>query len=269
MIDFHAHIYPDNLADGVIQKLVGAAFGNTGVKTGTDGTKADTLKYFKENGVEKFVVLNIATREKQHKNVNDFAIELDKEPEIISFGSVYPTSGSFEPELLRLKAAGIKGIKLHPEYQNFEVNDRRAFRVYEMCRDLDLIISFHAGYDLAYMDSLNCPAEKAREVVDNFPNNKFVFAHFGGYLIFDEVLEHLAGKNVYFDTAFVSLRDREYIPALNKIIKKHGAEKFLFGSDTPWMRVKNSIDLIDALALTAAEKDLIFDENAKNLLKII
>jgi predicted TIM-barrel fold metal-dependent hydrolase len=169
---------------------------------------------------------------------------------------------------LRLKAAGIKGIKLHPEYQDFEINDRRAFRVYEMCRDLDLIISFHAGYDLAYMNRLNCPSEKAREVADNFPNNKFVFAHFGGYMIFDKVLEYLAGTNVYIDTSFVSLRDKEYIPVINKIIKKHGAEKFLFGSDTPWMRVKNSIDFIDALDLNDAEKDLIFDKNAKNLLKI-
>jgi predicted TIM-barrel fold metal-dependent hydrolase len=268
MIDFHAHIYPDKLAGGVIQKLVAAA-GIADVTTATDGTKTDTLRYFKENGADKFVVLNIATREKQHKNVNDFAIELDKEPSIISFGSVYPTGDTFEAELLRLKAAGIKGIKLHPEYQDFEIDDRRAFRVYEMCRDLDLIISFHAGYDLAYMNRLNCPAEKAREVADNFPHNKFVFAHFGGYMIFDEVLEFLAGTNVYFDTAFVSLRDKEYIPVLNKIIKKHGAEKLLFGSDTPWMRVQNSIDLIDALDLTSDEKDLIFDKNARNLLGII
>ncbi|MDR2090551.1 MAG: amidohydrolase family protein [Clostridiales bacterium] len=268
MIDFHTHIYPDSLAKDVIQKLAAAAGFSVGKKTGADGTKAGTLRYFKENGVEKFVVLNIATREKQHKNVNDFAIALDKEPEIISFGSVYPTGDTFEPELLRLKAAGIKGIKLHPEYQDFEIDDPRAFRVYEMCRDLDLIISFHAGRDLAYMNRLNCPADKARRVADNFPKNKFVFAHFGGYLIFDGVLEHLAGRNVYFDTSFVSMNDKEYIPVINEMIKKHGAEKFLFGSDTPWMHVKNSIGFIDALDLNDYEKDLIFEKNAKNLLGI-
>ncbi|MDR1905415.1 MAG: amidohydrolase family protein [Clostridiales bacterium] len=267
MIDFHAHIYPDSLAGGVIQKL-GLAAGITGLMPSTDGTKTNTIKYFGENGVDKFVVLNIATREKQHKNVNDFAIELNKEPEIISFGSVYPTSDTFETELLRLKEAGIKGIKLHPEYQDFEINDKRAYRVYEMCRELDFIISFHAGYDLAYMHRLNCSAEKAREVVDDFPHNKFVFAHFGGYMIFDSVLEHLAGENVFFDTSFVSARDKEYIPVINKMINKHGAERFLFGSDTPWMHVKKSSEFIDMLDLSDSEKEKIFDKNAAELLGI-
>ncbi|MDR3293769.1 MAG: amidohydrolase family protein [Clostridiales bacterium] len=265
MIDFHAHIYPDALAAGVIHKL-GAAAAEIVCMPSTDATYTDTKRYFKENGIDKFVVLNIATREKQHKNVNDFAIALDQDPDIISFGSVYPTGDTFEPELLRLKAAGIKGIKLHPEYQDFAVNDRRAFRVYEMCRDLDLIISFHAGYDLAYMHRLNCPADAARDVVNNFPKNKFVFAHFGGYRIFDAVNEYLAGQNCYFDTSFVSEHEREFIPAINKMIKKHGAEGFLFGSDTPWMHVKKSIEFIDMLDLTDREKELIFDGNARALL---
>ncbi|MDR2046623.1 MAG: amidohydrolase family protein [Clostridiales bacterium] len=265
MIDFHSHIYPDHLAAGVIAKLTDVAGINKPV---TDGTKTDTLRYFKENGVDKFVVLNIATKEKQHKNVNDFAIELDKEPAIVSFGSVYPTGDAFEEELLRLKAAGIKGIKLHPEYQDFEVDDRRAFRVYGMCAELGLIVSFHAGYDFAYMHRLNCPAEKARKIVNAFPTGKFVFAHFGGYRIFDAVTEHLAGSNAYVDTSFVSLDDREFIPVINRMIKKHGAEKFLFGSDTPWMHVAESERFIDALDLTDREKEMIFDGNARELLRL-
>ncbi|MDR3262852.1 MAG: amidohydrolase family protein [Clostridiales bacterium] len=267
MIDFHAHIYPDSLAGGVIEKLAAAA-GIDGVKPATDGTKVCTVKYFKDNNVDKYVILNIATREKQHKNVNDFAIALNGEPDIISFGSVYPTGDTFEPELIRLKQAGIKGIKLHPEYQDFEINDKRAFRVYDMCRELDLMISFHAGYDLAYMHRLNCPPDKAREVVKNFPHNTFIFAHFGGYMVFDGVLEYLAGEHCYIDTSFVSASEKAHIGVINKIIKKHGAEKFLFGSDTPWMHVKKSAEFIDMLDLTDGEKEMIFDTNAKRLLKL-
>ncbi|MDR1939549.1 MAG: amidohydrolase family protein [Clostridiales bacterium] len=265
MIDFHAHIYPDALAAGVLQKL-GAAAGEVVVEPSTDGTKAGTVEYFRQNGVDRFVVLNIATREKQHKNVNDFAIALSAEPDIISFGSVYPTGDNFEPELLRLKAAGIKGIKLHPEYQDFEIDDERAFRVYDMCRSLGLMISFHSGYDLAYMHRLNCPPDKVKKVIRLFPNCTFIFAHFGGYRVFDGVLESFAGENCFIDTSFVSLFDREYLPVLNKIIKKHGAERMLFGSDTPWMHVKKSIELIDSLDLTDGEKDKIFDKNARALL---
>ena len=264
MIDFHAHIYPDSLAPKIIEKLGAVA----AVEPSTDGTKESALSYFRKNGVDKFVVLNIATNEKQQKNVNDFAIALDKEPEIISFGSVYPTGDTFEPELRRLKAAGIKGIKLHPEYQDFEIDDRRACRVYEACGELGLIISFHSGYDLAYMHRLNCPADKARRIVGDFPKNIFVFAHFGGYRIFPEVLKYLAGENCYFDTSFVSRADSEFYPVLKNIVKKHGADRLLFGSDTPWMYVEESVRLIESLDIKDADKERIFDTNARRLLRL-
>jgi predicted TIM-barrel fold metal-dependent hydrolase len=255
-------MFPDALAARVLGKLAGAS-GNVPC---TDGTRDGTMAYLKSNGVDKAVVLNIATNERQQRNVNDFAISLAADPDIIPFGSVYPLGASFEDELYRLHAAGIKGIKLHPEYQDFEVNDKRVFKVYEICGALGLIISFHAGYDNAYLHRMNCPPRGSREIAESFPNNKFVFAHMGGDGVFEDVYEYLAGTACQFDTGFIGKKGIACKALMSRIIKKHGAEKILFATDTPWMSVRESVDVVDSLDITAAEKDLIFDTNARELL---
>ena len=55
---------------------------------------------------------------------------------------------------------------------------------------------------------------------------------------------------------------------MRKIIKKHGAEKILFGSDFPWHLPSQEIDLINSLELSASDKELILGGNAERLLGI-
>ena len=132
IIDFHTHCFPDKIAKQTIEKL---SFVSGGLIPQTDGTRDSLLHLMDTDKVEKSVVLSIATNEKQQKNVNDFAISL-KSDRLIPFGSVYPFSENWEEELEKLKAHGVKGIKLHPDYQQFFVDDERLFPIYKKIEKL-------------------------------------------------------------------------------------------------------------------------------------
>mgnify|MGYP003289899254 CR=1 FL=1 len=123
IIDFHTHCFPEKIAKNTIEKL---SFVSGGLIPQTDGTKDSLLYLMSKDSVDKSVVLSIATNANQQKNVNDFAVSLKSE-KLVPFGSVYPFSEDWEEELERLKNNGIKGIKLHPDYQQFFVDDERIF----------------------------------------------------------------------------------------------------------------------------------------------
>ena len=143
IIDFHTHCFPEKIAKNTIEKL---SFVSGGLIPQTDGTKESLLYLMHKDGVEKSVALSIATNANQQTNVNDFAISLKSE-KIIPFGSVFPFSDDWESELERLKENGIKGIKLHPDYHQFFVDDERIFPLYKKIEKLGFILVFHAGED--------------------------------------------------------------------------------------------------------------------------
>ncbi len=261
LIDFHTHAFPDKIAERAILTLADKAK----LPYFTIGTVSDTDEKMKDWGVDLRVMLSIATNPKQQTNVNNFAIEVNGRDNVVAFGSVHPKSENALEELERLKAAGLRGIKLHPEYQDFDIDDESVYPIYEKCISLGLIITFHTGRDMAYLDSLRASPDRILRVADRFPDGKFVLAHFGSSLMEDEVLSKLAGKVPYYmDTAFsAGYIDPDIALA---IIRKHGADKILFASDCPWASSKVTFDFINSLRLSQEEKDKIFFENAVNLL---
>ncbi len=140
IIDFHVHTFPDKLAPRVIPKLSEAA----GIEPQTDGTINDTLEKMKEWGVDRAVILNIATAPTQQNTINSVAAENNHLP-LYTFGSVHPDGEDKISELKRIKELGLYGIKMHPEYQQFYVDDEKALPIYEECSALGLPIVFHAG----------------------------------------------------------------------------------------------------------------------------
>ncbi len=259
IIDFHTHAFPDKIAMGAIETLAAKAH----IPAYTNGTVSDTDKKMKEWNVDKRVMLSIATNPGQQRNVNNFAIETNSDS-VIAFGSVHPDAPDALVELERIKSAGLKGVKFHPEYQNFYIDDKKMFPLYDACRSLGLVMVFHAGMDLGFAGSLKAPPHRSKNVIKSFPGAKIVFAHMGGASMSDEVLDELAGMDCLFDTAF-SIYDLKKETA-EKIISKHGAEKILFGSDCPWERSCDSLEYVDSLAISADKKELIYSKNAIRLL---
>lgn len=228
------------------------------------GSVASLLELQKKDGVDYSVVLNIATNPKQQRNVNDFAISLKETEGIIPFGSVHHDSPEALEELERLCENGIKGVKLHPDYQGFFVDDEKMFPIYEKIGELGLITVFHCGFDIGYPEPVHCPPEKLAKVLPYFDGAPVVAAHFGGLCARPETLEHLCGKNVYLDTAYCY---GMLTPRMAKeLIDLHGADKILFGSDAPWNAPWQDIDLVKCFNLSKEDEKAVLCENARKLL---
>lgn len=257
--DMHTHAFPDKIALGAVKTLAAKA----NIPPYTNGTLSDTDEKMREWGIDRRVMLSIATNPRQQHNVNSFAIETNSDT-VIAFGSVHPNAPDALDELGRIHEAGLVGVKLHPEYQDFYIDDKRLFPIYDKCSELGLITVFHAGLDLGFKTEPKATPKRCKSLLENFPKAKFIFAHMGGASMSDEVLEYLAGKNCWFDTAF-SRYDLKKETA-EKIISRHGAEKILFGSDCPWERACDSVEYIDALDISDDKKEMIYSKNAADLL---
>lgn len=263
IIDFHVHAFPDALAAKALPLLSKCS---GGVKPNYDATISGLESYLAKNNVDYAVVLNIATNPHQEKKVNDFAISLLEKKNIIPFGSVHPDSPNALSELERLAKAGIRGIKLHPDYQHFFVDDEKMFPIYKKIAELGFITVFHAGVDIGYPKPVHCTPERLLRVLDLVDDAPVVAAHFGGWLLWDSVLEDLCGTKVYLDTAFSSGKmPPDYA---KELIKAHGADKVLLGSDMPWSDTLDEVRFVQSLDLSAEDEEKILSNNAKRLLNI-
>lgn len=262
IIDFHTHAFPEKIAQKAVEKL---SFVSGGLKYYTDGTMGGLKTSMKNGNVDISVVLSIATNEQQQKNVNDFAALINKDEKTVAFGSVFPLGDSAFEELEIIKALGLKGVKLHPDYQGFSVDDERLFPLYKKISALGLITVFHAGFDYGFPPPYGATPEKLEVALKHF-ETPVIAAHWGGINCCEGVLKRLCGKNIFFDTSFgYSMLPKYYA---EKIIETHGTDKILFGTDTPWHTPEMEMRLLNTLGLTDAEKEQIYFLNAKKLLGI-
>lgn len=263
-IDFHTHAF----ADKIVQKAMNNLTATSGLKPYTDGSLKGLKEKMKSRGVDAAVVLPIATKPSQHDIINNWAAEINGKGGIYAFGSVHPADPDAPEYLEKIKALGLHGIKLHPDYQDFLVDDKSVFPVYKKCAELNLPIIFHAGYDPLSPELIHAAPEGFLKIYEAFPELTMIIAHLGGMYRWDGVERLLAGKpgNIYFDLAFTAGEIGE--KQLMRIISKHGADRILLGSDCPWDDPENEIKMVERLPLSREEKELIFYKNAKKLLKI-
>lgn len=262
-IDFHVHAFADAIAERAISNLEKTS----GCAPCTRGTVSETVEILKAQGIDKGVLLPIATKPSQQKTINDWAKTVEEEnPSLICFGSVHPDAEDVFEEIERIKALGLHGIKLHPDYQNFFIDEERLFPIYRKCAEEKLPVIFHGGFDPLSPDVVHALPAASLKAHRAVPEMTMILAHLGGMLRFDEVEELLAGENIYFDTAFLSghISDEQ----ARRIFKKHGADKILLGSDCPWSEAPKEIELIRRLGLSNEEEEMLFHKNAERLLGI-
>lgn len=259
VIDFHTHAFPEKISKTAIEKL---SYTSGGLIPQTDGTVDGLLTLMKKDGIDKSVVLPIATNEKQQKNVNDFIKSRESE-KIISFGSVYPHAPNVLEELERLNEMGVKGVKFHPEYQQFFVDDEKMKPIYGKISRLGMIVVFHAGEDFGYSPPYHATPQHLRNAA-RWIESPMVCAHWGGLGMGEDVLKHLCDIPVYFDTSFgYGSMPKE---RAQRILDKKGADLMLFGSDSPWHSPSWDLKMLETLNLTQSEKEKILYKNAEKLL---
>ncbi|MDD2955507.1 MAG: amidohydrolase family protein [Oscillospiraceae bacterium] len=259
LLDFHIHVFPEKVAQKAIPRLA-ATCGQTPL---TDGTLPDTLRLMERDGVDAGVFLNIATRPSQQRTINESCLAM-RSSRVIPFGSVHPDAPDAVEELEWLQAHGVPGVKLHPDYQEFFVEEERLRPIYEACQRLGLILVLHAGWDPLSPDCIHCRPEPCARILDEFPGLTLVLAHLGGMALWDDVERFLVGKKVYFDTA--CMEDKISPERFARIIRAHGAGQILFASDCPWGSPRRLAELIRSLGLSPLEEEQILWKNACALL---
>ena len=262
LIDFHTHCFPEKIAERAIEKL---SLASGGLKPHTNGTLEGLKRSMQKGGVDISVILNIATNAKQQQSVNDFAAMCNKEKGIVAFGSVFPYSEDVFCELERIKDLGLKGVKLHPDYQGFSVDDIRMKPIYKKIGELGLITIFHAGVDYGFPPPYGATPEKLARALSWF-SSPVVAAHWGGAGCGEGVITHLCGKDIYFDTSFGYGQMPKYYA--EQILEKHGTDKMLFGTDTPWHTAEMEMRLLATLNLSENEMAKITHQNAQRLLNL-
>ncbi|MBR6427091.1 MAG: amidohydrolase family protein [Clostridia bacterium] len=272
LIDFHTHIFPEKIAGRTIEALI------KGIKTvqGEDYENRDgsplafrpatldgLLSSMKKSRVDMSVCLPIATRIAQTESINRFAEGIRNE-KTLSFGTLFPT----DPDRVRiiedLAARGFKGIKLHPQFQQTYADSPEMISIVRRCSELGLLVVLHAGADIGLPPPFYATPERIRRLADRTGGENVICAHLGGWRMWDGVEKHLVGTPVMLDTAFVRL----FISPeqMTRIIRSHGANKILFGSDSPWEDPADTLRFLLSLGLTDDELELITHKNAEKLL---
>lgn len=259
IIDFHTHMFPDVMAERTLKQLATCCHKEPETNGTYEGLRVST----EEAGIDCSIALPIATKPSHFRTINSFAAEY-QEGRVVSFGTVHPESADYKEELRTIKNMGMKGIKLHPDYQNTYFNDIRYKRIVSYASELDLIVSVHAGVDPLCPEDVHCTPKMSAEVIKDVQPPKLVLAHLGANQQWDEVEDVLVGKDVYFDTAviFDAIDPEQFI----RIMRNHGSDRILFATDSPWAGQKRFLEIVKGLPITEEEKNKILGENAKKLL---
>ncbi len=261
IIDIHTHAFPDAIAERAIKSLIQGCNGE--YMPCSNGTVSGLLDNMDKFHIDLSMVQPVVTKPSQTKTLNEWAqsIQCDK---IISFGGIHPATDDYKRDVDFVCGLGLKGIKLHPEYQQFEIDDPKMLKIYDYILSKGLIILFHAGYDPAYPPPIHSSPKRFAEISREMQGGVMIAAHLGGQRQWNEVEEYLAGSNMYMDTSM----GFNYYPhdRFLRIVEKHGADKILFGTDSPWSRGDEEIKTLKSLPLTDEQKELIFHENAERIL---
>lgn len=271
VIDFHTHVFPDKIAKKTVSYLQETAQ----IPAYTDGTLNGLSASMEAGGIDCSVILPVITLDKQFDSITRFAHAVNEQyhnvtagclPKFVSFGGIHPDSPDYKNQIRILAEYGLKGIKLHPDYQQTKFNDIRYKRIVEEAASRDLTIVVHAGIDVGYPSPVHCTPVMAAEVIHDVQPEKMVLAHYGGWKMWDEAEAMLAGEPVYLDTSYSRgfIRDEQFM----RILNKHGSSRIVFATDSPWSEQKENREWIEGMPMTAGQKEQILYENARKLLGI-
>lgn len=258
IIDAHVHVFPDKIA----VKAVDAIGKYYNIKMDGIGTVEDLLYNGAQAGIQKYVIHSTATRVDQVAPINDFIYEThNSSNSFIGLGTLHPDLDDIDSEVDRIISMGLKGIKLHPEFQGFSIDDDNMMPVYKAIEG-KLPVLIHMGDEVKTSSS----PQRLEKIIKLFPRLTVIAAHMGGYRMWEESIKHLVGKNVYFDTSstlFMLEKDK-----FVSMLRSHGVEKILFGTDYPMWSQQEEIDRFLALDLTEEERNMVFWKNASKLFNV-
>ncbi len=236
IIDAHAHIFPEKIVEKATESISAFYFDR---KMANVASSKALLESGSKIGVEKYLVFSTATVEKQVRSINDFILaEAEAHPEFLPVGTMHIDFVDFEEEIERISGLGMKGIKLHPDFQKFNFDDEKMLPIYEILEKKDMFVITHSGdYRYGYSHP-----ERVRNVAEKFKKLKIIAAHCGGWSQWKEARELLVLPNVWVDSSSsIGFADED---VLNPAIKAFGEDKIFFATDFPMWDHKEELDRV-------------------------
>ena len=281
IINIHTHTFPPRIAEAALRSMQE----NSHTALFSDGTEEGLTADMKRTGIGLSVVQPVATNPEKVCHINDNVIRVNrriKETGICSFGAMHPAMKNSEAELERLAREGVRGIKLHPCYEDTDIDHPDTIRILRKCGELGMIVLIHSGWDVGIPGSEAALPRKIRNALDAAGRVRMIAAHMGGWKCWEEASRLLPETGISLDTAF-SLGRMTRAPgdghwkdaelellspdAFCAMVHLFGTDRILFGTDSPWADAGEEISKIKALPLTEEEIAAILGGNAERLLE--
>ncbi len=259
IIDFHCHVYPEKIADRAVENI--KHFYELDNMHG-DGKASSLIESGEKFGVKHFVVFSVATAPHQVHSINSFIARTVKEYDglMTGFGTLHPESENLEADFYELLSLGLKGVKLHPDFQRFQLDDPRCDKIFSLCEG-KLPVIIHAGD--SRFDYSN--PERIENILKKHEKLTLIAAHFGGWSCWKQAAERLCRyTNLYVDCS--STFRWLSVGEVEELISIYGADRVLFGTDYPMWGYETELTDFEKLCLSDGDKDKILCGNAKKLL---
>ena len=259
VFDCHVHLYPDGLAPKAVSALA-QRFGNP---PAFDGTVAGLTADLARSGIRGALNLPVATRPDQVASINAWAAAINHGP-VRSLATIHPDTSDIPATLDAIQAAGFRGVKLHPEYQAFTLDDPRMQPVWRGCAERGLFVFLHAGGERVFTPPFRTTPRALAALLAAHPRLTVVAAHLGGFQMWDEAEAALIGRPLYLDLSHTLfwMSDAQLV----RMVRRHGASRILFGSDAPWQSPDAVLRAFLALPFTVRQQRQILWDNAAGLL---
>jgi len=283
IFDGHTHLFHPKVISNVKKRknMVGK------LRLKTNGAEdrvglAPLKDALRENGISGCFILPTALA-KEVSDINESFYRTVETSELLyTAGTLHPGFAGNRVELDKFKKRGIKGIKLCSFSQRFALNNHETFDLF------DLIREFNIGKNSEFfviLDTLYC-ADKffgshpehnttpqlLGELVKSFSEINFIAAHMGGLAApFKEICTNLVPMdNLFLDTSNAAhvLEEKEFI----YLLKAHGPEHIIFGTDWPWFphapEIKLQNRMLEKAGYSKKDIDIVLSENMTSLLGI-
>lgn len=264
-IDMHTHAFADKVARHALDAIMSHLPAE--YHTRFDGRLATLVSQLKANGFDHGVLCQIATKPEHFAPIMAWSRAIsagefgeDAARMMVPLPSVHPDDPDRFAHLAEVARAGFKGVKLHPYFQRFVLDDPKLIDYFRAVRDCGLFAEVHVGFDIGFpFDDLCCP-HRIVNVIEKLPDLRFMVTHFGGWLAWEEASRLLIGQPVDIE---MSMAIGFCEPAkIKEMILRHPEDRLYFGSDWPWSDYAVTLPFLESCGLPASRIDALMGGNA-------
>ncbi|AGP51747.1 amidohydrolase family protein [Streptomyces rapamycinicus] len=260
IIDAHCHVWPDDIARKVLANRP------VGLDPVHDGTLDGLRRTMDAAGIDMAMTLAVADMARTVHRTNEFVGTVDRS-RFVPFGTVHPDL-TIERNIASLKDNGVVGVKLHPLFQDVSFADAKVRDMLVALAENDIPVIAHVGCGGDHVQNERGASRHLPSLVRGIPGLRFIAAHFGGYHDLDAAEAWSVGAGVHLETSWPPSVGNLPADRIRGIIRRHGADRVVYGSDWPMTDPATEIAAIRSWGLTAEEEAGVLGDNLARLLGI-